>query len=106
MMIYLAMVELLDCVYRIVSTPRQKVQQFVGADSSFSLFLERSKRAPDKITLRFGNTVLANVSANELVEAVVKAAKAFLKSGNELSEQDPVSDDLASALTRTERLLA
>lgn len=102
MMICLAIVELLDGLRRFLNE-EQVEYTFVGTDSSFSVQFRR--RGKGGISVRCGTTFLGEVEATPLCRAILSGVELFLgQPGNQLPGDDPVREDLFSAIEEFARL--
>ncbi|WP_375773248.1 hypothetical protein NR798_21010 [Archangium gephyra] len=95
MMLAIAIVELLDGLRRFL-LERRSDYTFVGADSSFSVrFQKKGKR----IAIQCGASLLGEVEAKTLCQAVLSGAETFFQQPeNKLPRNDPALEDLTSAL--------
>ena len=103
MMVYLAMVELLDRVRSVALEGGLGRYEFVGADSSFSLVFERTRKDRDRIAIRHRGVLIGKVSPEELSRAALDAVIGFLAAANELPVEDPARVGIANALARFEQ---
>lgn len=88
MMIYLAIVDLVLGVSRLCLMEQSANYVFVGADSSFRLEFQVSKR--EYISL-------VGTDRWTFLDGMRKSLDLFLSAGNELPVADPVAEDLAAA---------
>jgi len=103
MMIFLALVELLDGVRRFSKDEKSDLYNFVGTDSSFQIFITRTKAGHLSITC--DDQVVDEVAEIELVRAIWSGADAFVaRYGHYLHSDDIVTEDLISSLDEFERI--
>lgn len=83
----------------------QAAYRFEGADSSFTVHFEQGKRG--RIAVRCGPTVVDEVTARVLGQAIFSEVEAFLaRPGDAIAEDDPVHEDLFCAMKEVRRLLS
>jgi hypothetical protein len=97
MMIYLAMVELLDGLSRFVRDPKRRKHEFVGPDSSFTLAF--NKQPGSKIGLSHGSRQMGTFSEQEVLNAAGDAVMTFLADPSRiLPRSDSAHGDLDAAV--------
>ncbi|MEU7305385.1 hypothetical protein [Streptomyces sp. NPDC007206] len=92
MMIYLSVIQLLDSLRDFLRS-NARVLTFIGADTSFSLVLRRTK---DGLSVASKHGVVARTTVPELASAVLHAAEDL---GRSLPPDDQVAADWEAALT-------
>jgi hypothetical protein len=103
MVIHLSLVLLMDGLREFLPSDRPRVYRSHSVDSSFSLSFTRKKGG--KVSVAQGNTVVGEVSANELVTAVRVAARSFADQHlGSLPETDAGAQDLRVSLSEFEEL--
>ena len=92
MMVYLSVVSLVDTL---LSLKVGRKCEFVGVDSSFSLFFELQRKG---VFVWVENELLGVCDFCILIKAIDKGVEGFLNNGNPLPPTDPVYNDFHSAL--------
>ncbi len=78
--------------------------RFVGTDSSFSVWLKKSKQG--RISARCGTTELGEAESTVLCKSILHGVETFFaQPGNELPVNDPVREDLLSSVQSFKRCL-
>jgi hypothetical protein len=96
MMVFLAIVDLLDGLHRLQTPDDEKRYVFVGTDSSFQVQFE--KLAGDRLRINCGKIFVGDYSVREVMTSVLHDVDHFL---SEVPRPDnPAAGDLESALSR------
>ncbi len=104
MMLAIAIKELLYGLETLLEGTRSEYR-FVGTDSSFSVWFKKTKRG--RISVRCGTTELGEAEPTSLYKSVLLGVETFFaQSGNELPVNDPVREDLLSAIQNLKRRLS
>jgi hypothetical protein len=102
-MLFIAMKELLYGL-EVFLKGGQSEYEFVGTDSSFSIRFRKLKRG--RIAVRCGAVAIGEVDAVELCGIMLSSVEEFVaRPGSELSESDPVREDLFFSVRRFKNLL-
>ena len=101
MMIYISMVDLMSGVATLLRDDHHQYE-FVGADSSFSLFFKRTKRG---VELRQGTKELGLFDPRALATQVAADVDRFWNA-YPLSPDDAVFNDIKSSRERLQKVLA
>lgn len=96
-MVFIAITSLLDELRSLVSDPGQKEQEFVAADSSFTLRLYKVGR--DRLGVSSGRTLLTEMGTLELCLSVLAGVEAFWSQyRSRLAPDDAARADLEASL--------
>ncbi|MBN1205868.1 MAG: hypothetical protein JXB05_13200 [Myxococcaceae bacterium] len=102
MMLAIAITDLLYGLERFLKEG-QREYTFIGTDSSFAVRFQRTKKG--LIAVRCGTTLLGEVEATPMYRAVLSGVESFLgQPGNQLPGDDPVREDLLTAIEEFARL--